>query len=155
LRGLLTAIAAEGFRRHAAFMRAGLSEASGRKDRLNAAMQGYVRFAREHKQLFLLMFSAQHCDFGDPDLSLAASGSYAVLADIAAGLDWDKAAAPGGQRRTELMLWSLVHGFAQLSNAGLSGPLEAGSPSDPLTFDIADIMPNFNYAPGLEPVLER
>jgi len=114
-------------------------------------MQGYVRFAREHKQLFLLMFSAQHCDFNDPELATASRGSYDVLADIAAGLDWDKAVALGGQRRTELMLWSLVHGFAQLSNAGLSGPQEAGSPANNLTFDIADIMPDFNYLPGPEP----
>jgi AcrR family transcriptional regulator len=152
MRGLLTAIATEGFRRHAAFMRAGLSEASGRKDRLNAAMQGYVRFAREHKQLFLLMFSSEHCDFSDPDLGAASKGSYDVLADIAAGLDWDKAAAPGGQQRTELMLWSLVHGFAQLSNAGLSGPQQAGSPANQPAFDIADIMPDFHYFAGSEPV---
>jgi AcrR family transcriptional regulator len=151
LRGLLTAIAAEGFRRHAAFMRAGLSAASGRKDRLNAAMQGYVRFAHEHKQLFMLMFSAQHCDFSDPDLNLAARASYDVLADISAGLDWDKANAPGGQRRTELMLWSFVHGFAQLSNSGMSGPLESGSMAEHLPFAIADIMPDFSYAPGLGP----
>ncbi len=147
LRGLLTAIAAEGFRRHAAFMRAGLSEASGREDRLRAAMQGYVRFAREHKALFLLMFSAQHCEFTDPDLRTAAADSYAVLADIATGLDWDKAGAPGGQRRTEVMLWSLAHGYAHLSNAGLFGPTNSGAPYTREMFDITSIMPDFTYLP--------
>ena len=143
LRGLLTAIATEGFVRHAAFMRAGLSDASGRKDRLRAAMAGYVRFAMEHKSLFLLMFSAQHCDFSDPELGLAAAGSYAVLADIATGLDWDKASAADGQRRAEMMLWSLVHGYAQLANAGLFEPARGRAGGQML--DIASIMPDFGY----------
>lgn len=147
LRGLLTAIAAEGFRRHADFMRAGVSEASGREDRLRAAMQGYVRFAGEHKALFLLMFSAQHCEFTDPDLRVASAASYAVLADIATGLAWDKADAPGGQRRTEVMLWSLAHGYAQLSNAGLFGPPVSGAPYTSAMFDISAVMPSFTYRP--------
>jgi AcrR family transcriptional regulator len=149
LRGLLTAIAAEGFRRHAAFMRAGVSEASGREDRLRAAMEGYVRFASQHKALFLLMFSAQHCEFSDPDLRTAAAASYAILADIANGLDWDKADAPGGQRRTEVMLWSLAHGYAQLSNAGLFGQNDSGAPCTSALFDISGVMPAFAYRPTL------
>ncbi len=153
LRQLLTAIAAEGFRRHAAFMRRGVSEASGRVDRLHAAMEGYVRFAEEHRALFLLMFSAEHCEFTDPDLRVAAAGSYAVLADIATGLDWDKRDAPDAQRRTEIMLWSLAHGFAQLSNAGLLNAANKGTPAPPSPVDIADILPDFAYLPeGERPV---
>ena len=149
LRGLLTAIATEGFVRHAAFMRAGLSDASGRKDRLIAAMEGYVRFAREHKALFLLMFSSQHCDFSDLDLGVASADSYAVLADIATGLDWDKASAADGQRRAEMMLWSLVHGYAQLANAGLFEPARGRTGGQLL--DIASIMPDFGYLPEQDP----
>lgn len=145
LRGLLTAIATEGFRRHAAFMRAGVSEASDRKDRLRAAMEGYVRFAGEHKALFLLMFSDQHCDFEDLGLREAAAGSYAVLADIATGLDWDKADSPDGQRRTEMMLWSLAHGYAQLANAGLFSAPGGEAPHAGAFIDIAGIMPDFSY----------
>ena len=157
LRGLQTAIAAEGFRRHAAFMRAGVSEASGREDRLRAAMEGYVRFASEHKALFLLMFSAQHCEFSDPELRTAAAASYAVLADIATGLEWDKADAPEGQRRTEVMLWSLAHGYAQLSNAGLFGPQDSGAPYTSALFDINGVMPAFTYRPtvGFVPSNEK
>jgi len=92
-------------------------------------------------------FSAQHCEFTDPDLRAAAAGSYAVLADIATGLDWDKASAPGGQRRTEVMLWSLAHGYAQLSNAGLFGPTNSGAPYTSALFDIISIMPEFTYFP--------
>ncbi len=155
LRGLLTAIAAEGFRRHAAFMRAGVPEASPRESRLRAAMEGYVRFAATHKGLFQLMFSAQHCDFEDPDLRAAASGSYAVLSDIATGLDWDKADTPGGQRKTEIMLWSLAHGYAQLSNARLFGPPGSSAHYARAMFDITSIMPDFTYRSETAPARKR
>lgn len=147
LRGLLTAISAEGFRRHAAFMRAGLSEQSRREDRLRAALEGYVRFASEHKALFLMMFSPQHCDFSDADLREASAGSYAILADVATGLDWDKADAPGAQRRAELMLWSFAHGFAQLSNAGLFGSAASDAPFTTAMFDVTEVVPEFRYQP--------
>jgi AcrR family transcriptional regulator len=143
LRGLLTAIGAEAFRRHAAFMRAGLSEAATREERLHAAMIGYVRFAREHPALFSLMFSKLYCDFDDPGLREAAGGSHAVLADIARGLDWDKAGAEDAQRRTELMLWSIVHGYTTLLLNGQVGPPSG----DAQPIGIAEIMPAFRYRP--------
>jgi AcrR family transcriptional regulator len=147
LRGLLTAIAAEGFRRHCAFMRRGLSETSDRKDRLRAAIEGYVRFAREHRGLFLLMFSDQHCDFEDTELREAAAASLAVLSEISAGLDWDKADEPDGQRRTEIMLWSFVHGYAQLANAGLLEVAGKDGGGSGASVDIIGVIPGFDYRP--------
>lgn len=143
LRGLLTAMAAEGFRRHVFFMREGLPSRAGRKARLHAAMRGYVRFAQAHPHLFSLMFSSQLCDFDDGELQTAAAESYAVLREIAAGLDWDKAGKPHVALRAETMLWSLVHGYAQLSIAGMF----AGGPDGqmPPALDIVDVMPAFGY----------
>ena len=138
LRDLLTAIAAEAFHMHAAAMRAGLAPDAPRDARRRAAMEGYVRFAREHPALYTLMFSIRPADLADPDLQSAAAASYAVLSDIAQGLLPDKAHLPDAQKRAETMLWSLAHGFAQLSGTGLLGG-PAGAP--PL--DIADIMPDF------------
>ena len=139
---LLTAMAAEGFRRHVAFMRAGLPKRASRSARLAAAMRGYVRFAETHSHLFSLMFSSQHCDFSDPELEAAAAQSYGVLREIAVGLDWDKADAPDASLRAEMMLWSLVHGYAQLS---LNGQFA----SDPATgrplLSITDVTPSFGY----------
>ncbi len=143
LRGLLTAIATEGFIRHAAFMQAGVKAATGPKDRLMAAMQGYVRFARAHPHLFGLMFSLQHCNMTDPKLQAAGTQSYAVLVNISKGLDWDKANATAAARRTEMMLWSLVHGYATLSLGGQF----AGGPGGRSGFDIGDVMPDFGYLP--------
>jgi AcrR family transcriptional regulator len=138
LRGLFTAIAAEGFRRHVAFMRAGIAAGSTAKARQQAAMNGYVRFAGTHPHLFRLMFSPILCDQADPELTAAARASYAVLQDIAKDLDWDKSTTPNAQRRAELLLWSLVHGYAMLHISGMSdgtGP----------TPSIAEIMPDFGY----------
>jgi AcrR family transcriptional regulator len=142
LKGLLTAIAAEGFRRHRAHM---LDGASGDdpKARQYAAMQGYLRFANVHPHLFRLMFSPALCAMDDPDLSAAAADSYGVLAGIAKGLDWDKSGAPDADRRSELMLWSLVHGYAMLT---LSGSAQGTGAA----LSIAEIMPDFGYLPQIQ-----
>ncbi|WP_074446250.1 TetR/AcrR family transcriptional regulator [Saliniramus fredricksonii] len=119
VRGLKTAIAAEGFRRHAAFMRAGLPPDADRQARRFAAMQGYVRFATTHPHLFTLMFSTRDAEFSDPDLQQAGAESYGVLADIAEGLEPLYDGAPDARRRAEILLWAIVHGYSQLALTGL------------------------------------
>jgi len=143
LKGLLTAMATIGFHRHVAMMRAG-AEGGDAKARQKAAMQGYVNFARAHPQLFRLMFSPALCDHDNRDLTAAARESYGVLADIARGLDWDKAGARLADRRAELMLWSQVHGFATLLLSGMVTGTATGTGE---SLDIADIMPDFGYRP--------
>lgn len=146
LRGLLTAIAAEGFRRHAAEMRRGVEDAPPGKPRLHAACDGYVRFALAHPELFRLMFSKTLCDPADAELRGAARASYAVLRGIAHGLDWDKAEAPGAPWRTEWMLWSLVHGYAML----LIEEQIARGPDGAAPFDAAALMPDFGYREAVD-----
>jgi len=135
LKGLLTAIAAEGFRRHVAYMQPSPLPADA-KTRLTSAMQGYMRFAADHPHLFRLMFSPALCSFDDADLNTAAHQSYSVLQQVAQGLDWVKAAQDQNNLRSEVMLWSLVHGFATLRLSGIMGDAP---------FDITDIMPEFAY----------
>lgn len=142
LRGLLTAMAAEGFRRHVAFMRAGLRPRQRRGARLAAAMQGYVRFAQAHPHLFALMFSSAHCDFTDAELGAAASASYAVLREVATGLDWDKAGLPHAQLRAEMMLWSFVHGYAQLA---INGRFETGPDASQPLLGVTAVVPALRY----------
>lgn len=142
LRGLLTAMAAEGFRRHSAAMRTGLPRRAGRSARQMAALSGYVRFAEAHPHLFGLMFSGADIDFHDAELGVASADSYAVLRNIAAGLDWDKADTPDAALRAETMLWSLVHGYAQLSIAGLFA--EDGA-TGAAKLPIDAIVPRFGY----------
>lgn len=145
LKGLLTAIAAEGFRRHAIEMRRGVEAEQPGKARLQAALDGYLRFALAHPELFRLMFSKVLCDHSDPDLRTAASASYDVLRGIAEGLDWDKADAPGGPWRTEWMLWSMVHGYAMLVIEGQIPVGEDGMPP----FTASQVLPEFGYRAGV------
>ncbi len=144
LRGLLTAMATEGFHRHASAMRHGVEGHPPGKTRLDAACNGYVRFALGHPELFRLMFSSALCNHKDPDLQRAARGSYDVLRGIAHGLDWDKATWTGSPWRTEWMLWSMVHGYAMLLIEGQIGLNEDGTP----VFEMATLMPDFGYLPG-------
>ena len=143
LRGLLTAIAAEGYRRHAAEMRRGVEDHPPGPSRLEAACNGYLRFALDNPELFKLMFSRTLCNADDPDLKAAAWDGYAVLRGIAHGLDWDKADAPGGPWRTEWMLWSMVHGYAMLLIEGQIRRNDDGSP----LFAMDEVMPAFGYRP--------
>jgi AcrR family transcriptional regulator len=144
LRGLLTAIAAEGFRRHAAEMRRGATGAPPGTARLHAACNGYLRFALAHPELFRLMFSKALCNHDDPELQAASWASYEVLRGIAQGLDWDKADAPGAPWRTEWMLWSMVHGYAMLLIEGQIARAEDGGPP----FAASDLLPGFGYREG-------
>ncbi len=143
LRGLVTAIAAEGFRMHAAEMRAGLPEGADRHTRMVRATEGYVRFALTHPALFELMFQPNGPDHSDPDLLAAGRDSYAVLRDIATGLDWQSAGRPESQRLAEAMLWSIAHGYAHLILAGQFGKVPA--PATP-PFPVADILPDIRYS---------
>jgi AcrR family transcriptional regulator len=141
LRGLLTAIASEGFRRHTAEMRRGVEGEPPGKPRLHAACEGYVRFAVSNPQLFRLMFSKTLCNQNDPEFLMSSWGSYEVLRGISHGLDWDKADDPGAPWRTEWMLWSMVHGYAMLLIEGQIPFDDDGS----LPFAASDLMPEFDY----------
>ena len=134
--GLLNALAAEGFRRHAAHMAAGLpADGGSRRDALNAAARGYIEFARSHPHLYALMFSPTLCDMADPELQGAGQASFAILQRISTGLVWPGADGPDRQARTEAQLWAFVHGFAALQIAGLLSP----------QFDVLTVMPQFAY----------
>lgn len=141
LRGLLTAIATVGFDRHAAEMRRGVEDRPPGKARLDAACNGYLRFALENPELFRLMFSGTLCNADDPALKRAARDSYDVLRGVAHGLDWDKADAPGSPWRTEWMLWSMVHGYAMLLIEGQIRRNDDGTPP----FGMDGLMPDFAY----------
>lgn len=143
LRGLLTAIATEGFRMHVRFMSDGVGDTSPGRDRLAAAIKGYVAFAETHPALFAMMFSPLYCNFDDDELQAEARKSYRVLEEISTGLDWDKGALSHGQLRTEMMLWSLAHGFATLR---LTGQFRDGADGIP-TLGPEDVMPDFGYLP--------
>ncbi len=143
LDGLLTAIAARGYRTFAATMIAERALAGADpKARLMAICDGYLMFAREHAALFGLMFSADDIGFEDPELLRESAAAYQVLSECCAPFRHGSA----GSKGTEVMIWSLVHGFAMLSHKARAGD---GHPVKDIRF--ADLMPGLTLrsaAPG-------
>jgi len=116
--GLLSELAAVGFRRFSAAMReAAAAAAASRHARLDAMGMAYVKFARTYPSLFMLMFRSERLDFTRPSLKEAMQDAGAALAG-AVGAVRDPAAPPGPptpQLAADMVrAWSIVHGFAVL-----------------------------------------
>ena len=121
LRGLLTALAAVGFRRFAASLD---EAATSSTEPLRALGRSYVRFARAQPALFLLMFHNTVLDGDEPDFQAATAEAFASLARVA------EAGSPGSDvRARSLASWCLVHGFAMLL---LDGRLPSRTGADEL-----------------------
>jgi AcrR family transcriptional regulator len=105
-RGLLTAVAAEGYRRFAAAL-----DAAGSFLDKGAA---YLSFAYEHRPYFEVMFRPELLRTDDPDLAAARAAAGEQLqagARSASG-------RPGGDTNLAIAGWALVHGIATLWLAG-------------------------------------
>ncbi len=108
--GLLTALAAEGFRAFLSSMTALTTCDAEPEIRLEAAGLGYIDFALARPALFRLIFSSKRPDFTDPALGAAADAAYGHLVALVAEL--------GGTEPDVLAIWSLVHGAADLLAGG-------------------------------------
>ena len=117
--GLLSALAAEGFRRFLAAQHAREAVAGpDRRDRLVAAGLGYVDFALANRALFRLMFSSARPNFGTEELRAAAGAAHRHLLDHAAGLRRADGAAADDDLADVTALWAMAHGLADLLQAG-------------------------------------
>lgn len=139
LAGLLSAIAARGYQQLTGYMQRDLREDASRLERRNAAFHGYVDFAVAHPALYELMFARHMTNRDDPELKAQVGACFLILRDVAQGLDWDKSGEPDADLRAQMMLWSLVHGFAQLS---VSGKFDKDSMRG---LGILEVMPDFPY----------
>lgn len=117
-RGLLTALAADGFRRFlAAQARREAAASPDPQSQLVAAGLGYIDFAMERPTLFRLLFGSDRPDFTDTDLDLAATEAYFHLREqvrVAGGTETDAAGA-----------WAMAHGLADLMANGRLKPILA------------------------------
>jgi AcrR family transcriptional regulator len=112
VQGLLTALAAEGFRQFLAAQAAREAVApSDPASQMIAAGLGYVDFAMTRPALFRLLWQSERPDFDDPDLGQAARAAYQHLVE-------QVAAAGGRHSEDEASLWALAHGLADLLAAG-------------------------------------
>jgi AcrR family transcriptional regulator len=124
--GLLTALAAEGFRLFLATQ--ARFEATAPPDpraQLRAAGLGYIAFAREHPALFRLMFSSQRPDFGQADLQEWAGRGFGHLVEQVSALLGRPAMASRDDQDTLVAVWAMAHGLADLLAAGRLGMLQA------------------------------
>ena len=117
LTGLLSELAAIGFRRFNAAMAAADSDGNTLADRAVARARAYVAYAQAHPGMYGLMFRTERLDMTRPVLHDAAKASFAGLAG-----------AIGAQRQEQISTdalsleqaaaiaraWSLVHGFTML-----------------------------------------
>jgi AcrR family transcriptional regulator len=113
-RGLITAVAAEGFRRMSEAMTAA---AKGSPSPLIAIGRAYVTFARDNPGEFAVMYRPELLDQADPEFAEASRVAYQHLTD--AILATPDAACPGEDLSvTAARHWSLVHGLATLVITG-------------------------------------
>jgi len=113
LRGLLAAVAAEGFRRLAAAMQVPKDEDTA--ERLLAIGRAYVRFAQTSPELFRAMF---HPGLGprEPggELDQASTAALGVLVEAVATAQAAGTVREGDAMELSMAAWSLVHGLSTL-----------------------------------------
>jgi len=115
--GLLSELAAVGFRRFGTALREAASQQDSAHARLDAMGMAYVAFARKYPHLFMLMFRSERLDFDRPALHEAMIESNMALA-TGVGAQRGEAVTPGhptlNQAAEMVRAWSIVHGFAVL-----------------------------------------
>lgn len=117
LTGLVSELAAIGYRHFGAAMGAAGSQGYTAAETGLARGRTYVDFARSHPAMYQLMFSAERLDMDNPILRQAADASFSGL--VAATKENRHEAIAGNllsldQAADIARIWSLVHGFAML-----------------------------------------
>lgn len=118
---LLSALAAEGFRRFAAQQAAAAQTSRDSLDLQTATAKAYVSFAQAHPALFRLMFSRFLYASSSEDLKAAAMSAFELLLASSAQ---QAGAEPLSEQAlmTAIANWSMVHGLSHLL---LDGQLNA------------------------------
>lgn len=121
LKGLLTAIVTEGFK---TFTRSMIERrdaaAEGPHARLAAVCDGYLAFSVNNEAMAALMFMTDEIFTGDREYQAVSAASHQVLADACAPFR----SGAAGRTGTEILIWSLVQGYASLARSGV---IDAGA----------------------------
>ena len=117
LTGLVSELAAIGYRRFGAAMNAAVVPGRSWAEVGLARAHAYLDFAREHPAMYQLMFRAERLDMSNPVLKEAANASFAGLV-AAVGEGRGEAVASEaltlGQAADAARAWSMMHGFSTL-----------------------------------------
>jgi AcrR family transcriptional regulator len=141
LTGLVSELAAIGFRQFNATMEAARASSTQLPQRAMAAAKAYVAYAQAHPGMYGLMFRTERLDMSRPSLCEAADASFAGLARSVGASRHEHIEAEAltlEQAAAIARAWSLVHGFTMLL---LDGRL-------------ADILRRLPEGTGVEPLLE-
>jgi AcrR family transcriptional regulator len=114
-RGLLSALAAEGFEELAALTVARRKASSADAfSQLVASGLAYVEYAQAHPARFQLMFSSSHLDHGHEALIEAGERVYGHLVECMTRVNTEAGAPAALLTHKTTLAWSIVHGFAGL-----------------------------------------
>jgi AcrR family transcriptional regulator len=128
--GLLTALAAEGFARFIATQQDRQDAAPAQPaEQLVAAGLGYIDFALAHPALFRLMFASERPDFAAPPLRETARAAYQRLLDNVARVRGTPPEGDPAGMADVTAAWAIVHGLADLSQAGRLSFLQSLDPA--------------------------
>ncbi len=121
LKGLMTAIVAQGFKLFTQTMIEHRDAADEDPHaRLVAVCNGYLAFAQDNQAMAALMFRTDEIFTCEAEYQTISSASYQVLAEACAPFN----AGPAGARGVEVLIWSLVEGYASLARAGTIDTVE-------------------------------
>jgi AcrR family transcriptional regulator len=135
LTGLLSELAADGYRRFAkALIDAEAAAGPEPRDRLRALGRAYIRFAAGHPGLFTLMFRSDQLDHERPALREAMAPARAALTNaVTTPTDAGDTTLSKVQAAKIAALRSLAHGYAVLMlDQGLSDLLIPDIETDPV-----------------------
>ncbi len=117
LTGLVSELAAIGFRQFNAAMVAAGDSATGPLEKAMARARAYVAYAQAHPGMYGLMFRTERLDMTRPSLCEAANASFAGLAGAIGASRQEQISEQAlslGQAADIARAWSLVHGFTML-----------------------------------------
>ncbi|WP_027575929.1 TetR/AcrR family transcriptional regulator [Bradyrhizobium sp. WSM1743] len=124
LTGLLSELAAVGFRQFNAAMGSACDTATTPLERALARPKAYVAYAQAHPGMYGIMFRTERLDYSRPSLHEAAEASFAGLANAIGAMRQEQISGDAltlNQGAAIARAWSLVHGFTMLL---LDGRLE-------------------------------
>jgi AcrR family transcriptional regulator len=117
LTGLVSELAAVGYRQFSAAMMAAAMVGTSLTEQAMARAKAYVAFAQAHPGMYGLMFRAERLDMNRPSLHEAANASFAGFAGAVGASRHEQISEEAlslDQAAAIVRAWSLVHGFTML-----------------------------------------
>jgi len=153
LTGLLSELAAVGFRQFNATMAASSNAATTPLGRALARPKAYVAYAQAHPGMYSIMFRTERLDYSRPSLHEAAEASFAGLAGAVGAMRKEQISRDTmtlDQAAAIARAWSMVHGFTMLLLDGRLADILGRLPKGTTAEQLLDAMLR-SMAPGKLP----